>query len=745
MSIQTRRAVAHIRETTGEVQTVKQHCEETAALASSFAIEAMKPVVNAAGILHDVGKYQPAFQRRIYDHTTYAPHAPCGAQAAKDSYPPGCARLMIAYTVAGHHAGLPDYGSKSDVESDSTLWGNWRRKTDDFQAYHTELSAPPVDETALQNLIVQDCSSPEDCAEKFAFLTRYCFSCLTDADSLNTEEFCTGQKRETLPADFAACLNRVNERLRSFQAVTPLQKARAGLQQQAFSQVETPAEIYLMNMPTGSGKTLCSLKFALERALRSGKKRLIYVIPYNSIIDQTAETFEELLGDSATLLRHQSTWVYEEDSSLDTEEKLARTKATENWDAPIIITTAVQFFQSLYGNRRSGLRKMHNMADAVLVFDEAHLLPRAYLQPCLRGIAYLARYMQSEVILLTATMPDYRTLLNRYGVAELRTVELVPDRRDFGAFAKCAYRMLGMVSDEALLAYAQNAPSCLIIVNSRKVARTLYAACGTARKYHLSTWMTVLDRQRVIAEVRAALADLAIRYPNPADVPPEERLVVISTSLVEAGVDVDFHTVLRELTGLDSILQAGGRCNREGKRPMADVYVFEREESGGRPSADARIGITRDLLRSFDPIDTPECIKTYYEKLFAAHEDELKRNAIVPFAKANDCFEEGKPMQLPFRSYAQAFQMIDAPTYAIAVPCDEASRELIRKIPLGLTAPERRKLQKYTCSVNPHDFKQLLDQRLVDMDESGLCWLRSDADYDPRTGIRFESSDRYDR
>lgn len=734
-------AVAHIRENTGEEQTVKQHCEETAALAASFATDAMKPVVHAAGLLHDVGKYQPAFQRRIRDHTTYAPHAPCGAQAAKESYPPGCARLMIAYSIAGHHAGLPDYGSKSDVEGEPTLWGNWRRKTDDYQAYRAELPAPPVDEAALQAYLAQGCSSAEDCAERFAFLTRYCFSCLTDADSLNTEAFCANRERDALTADFQACLDKVNACLDGFQAFTPLQKARAELQRQAFAQAETSADVYLMNMPTGSGKTLCSLKFALERLIRSGKKRLIYVIPYNSIIDQTAAAFESLLGESATILRHQSTWVYEDDASLATEEQLARTKSTENWDAPIIITTAVQFFQSLYGNRRSGLRKLHNMGDAVLVFDEAHLLPRAYLQPCLQGIAYLTRYLRSEAVMLTATMPDYRALLERYGAAGLRTVDLVPDRRSFGVFSKCAYHVLGAVTDEALLTRAAGAPSCLLIVNSRKAARALYAACATGRKYHLSTWMTALDRQRVIAEVREALAGLAARYPAAAEVPPPERVVVISTSLVEAGVDLDFHTVLRELTGLDSILQAGGRCNREGRRPMADVYLFEREESAARPAADARLSITRELLRTFDPIDAPECIRAYYAKLFAAHEDELTRNTIVAFAKENGCFEADKPLQLPFRSYAQAFQLIDAPTYAIAVPCDEASRALIRQIPFGLSAKERRQLQKYACSVNPADFKQLLSRRLVAAEESGLCWLRNGADYDPQTGIHFECGD----
>ena len=736
--------IAHKRIDTGETQSIQSHSEQTAALAAEFAIDELKGIVSACGILHDVGKYQPSFQRRIRGEPIQVPHALCGAKAAKAHYPKGPACRIMEYVVAGHHAGLPDYGGKADASTLSTLCGTLRRSAEPFEIYLEELNPPPLDTEAFSAWLQLDCHTPEDIAEKYAFVTRYIFSCLTDADSLNTEAFDQGHEREPLTADFQTCLNRVNAELNSFTCVTPLQKGRAHIQEQAYAQSKMEADIFMLNMPTGSGKTLCSLKFALERALHSHKKRLIFIIPYNSIINQTAETFERILGSAADILRHQSTWVYEDDRTLDEEEKVARLKATENWDAPIIITTAVQFFESLYGNRRSQLRKLHNTQDALLVFDEAHLLPRAFLAPCLKGIALITRTLRSEAVLLTATMPDYRSLFKRFGAPELSVIDLVSDRGSFGVFQKCRYQILGSLSAEWLLLQAAKAPSCLLIVNSRKTARALYAASPVKRKFHLSTWMTSMDRERVIGEIHQSLAAQEAHYLRLDEVPEEERILVISTSLVEAGVDLDFFTVYRELTGLDSILQSGGRCNREGKRPMADVYVFELEESAGATQRDARVGITREILRTYATIDSPEAILAYYDRLFFAHEDELTSHNITCMETESFTFDPNAPTRLPFRSHAQSFQLIDAPTYAVAVPSDDESRALIARIPYGLSGKERRKLQRYTCSVSPYDFRRMLERHLIEVDRSGLIFLKNERAYRADTGIQFDDEDVFE-
>jgi CRISPR-associated endonuclease/helicase Cas3 len=336
-----------------------------------------------------------------------------------------------------------------------------------------------------------------------------------------------------LHSDFAECQAKLERQLGAFVAETPLQKARAGLQAQAFANIEQDGEIYLMNMPTGSGKTLAGMECALRRAAK-GKKRIIYVIPYHSIIDQTVDVFEKLFGESAQILRHQSSFSYEDMEDINEDYRRSAIYACENWDAQIIITTAVQFFESLYGNKRGRLRKVHNMADSVIVFDEAHLMPIEYLQPCLSGIAFITRFLHSEAIFLTATMPDFPDLIARYALEDSKIVDLVPDRSDFKYFKKARYCNLGGISAEALVGMAQQNASALIVVNSRKAASQIYELCP-GECYHLSTYMTGVDRARTIGRIRERLALLQQDFPD-MEVPPERRIIVVSTSLIEAGL-----------------------------------------------------------------------------------------------------------------------------------------------------------------------------------------------------------------
>ena len=302
-----------------------------------------------------------------------------------------------------------------------------------------------------------------------------------------------------------------------------------------------------MSMPTGSGKTLCSAKCALMKALGEHKKHIIYVIPYNSIISQTAKQFQQIFNGqdddnvkTANILRHQSTYSVEDDENADDSYKLQVNQAVENWDADFIITTEVQFFETLFSNRRSKLRKMHNMADSVLIFDEAHLIPVDFMQPCLEGIAVLTKKLGCKAIFLTATMPDYKALLDCYSLPGLRVRELVPDKSRFAVFRKCRFQNLGRITEEQLLGRFGSSPSTLVVVNSRKTARRLYENLGgETRKglYHLSTYMTKRDIQNAIDSIRKALTEAT---------EDSDPVIVISTSLIEAGVDVDFPAVYRE-------------------------------------------------------------------------------------------------------------------------------------------------------------------------------------------------------
>lgn len=651
----------------------------------------------------------------------------------KSRYPLGILSRMMEYCIAGHHSGIPDGGTTNDYETDPTLTGRLKREFEDFSTYKEELEIPELDEKDFLQFLLSDCdNSEEKVLDKIAFLTRYLFSCLVDADSDDTANFCrVGERPRELKGDFGVALDNVNQRLESFQVETELQKARALLQSQAFENAKTTAEIYLLNMPTGSGKTLASVKIALERVILQKKKRIIYVIPYNSIIDQTAEVFNELFQNNLEILRHQSTFDYENIDEMDEDYKEAAKIAIENWgNTKFIITTTVQFFESIYSNKRGKLRKIHNMADSILIFDEAHMMPEKYLQPCLQAVAYITKYLQSEAVFLTATMPDYLSLIRKYAVTDSKIINLIEDKSLFKKFQKCNYNYLGEIGENELLAKSSLSPSSLIIVNTRKVARKLYKKIS-GKKYHLSTYMTALDRAIILKNIRKELKCLEKEFPDFKNVPEERQITIVSTSLIEAGVDLDVYTVFRELKGLDNILQAGGRCNREGKRKRADVFVFELLDSK-KKAISVEMDITRDLLKKYEDISDSACIKEYYERIFSLKEASISQNTMHCMC---DDFR-----YIPFKKYAENFELIDSRTVSLVIPRDEKSRRMVADLKYKQTANERN-LQNYTCSLYKNELDDLIKQNVVDDFGTGIYCLTNLDYYDEEIGLLFEARD----
>ena len=727
--------IAHRNEHTGLIQTVKEHSENTAALCREYAVPELKAFMYAVGLLHDCGKYQTSFAKRINGANIRVEHSTCGALAAREQYEVFPMALMMAYCIAGHHSGIPDGGFPNDDKDEPTLQGRMHRSFEDFSAYKEELALPELDGREWLKYLVGDCGNKmEMLIDKFAFLTRYAFSCLVDADTRDTADFCSeGERPKRLHADFSACLERVNARLGSFVCKTDLQRTRAVLQSQAFSRVKQEGEIYLLNMPTGSGKTLASVKIALERALAGDKKRIIYIIPYNSVIEQTADEFAKLFGTDAEILRHQSTFSYEEKENGSEDYREAAKSAAENWEAPFIITTAVQFFESVYGNKRGKLRKMHNMAESILVFDEAHLMPQAYLQPCLQAVAYITRYLHSQAIFLTATMPDYEQLIREYALPDCRMVKLIQDTSMFAKFQKCRYQYLGKVEQTELLRQSREFSSSLIIVNRKAAARELYRQAN-GKKYHLSTYMTAYDRSRVLKEIREELRELEKDYPDGMNVPEDRRITIISTSLIEAGVDLDVYTVFRERTGLDSILQTGGRCNREGKREKGDVFIFDMEEENGRASVDERSNFTKGLLEKYPDISAAECIEEYYSRLFQMKKEEIQKNTMH-----QSCSDIAS---IPFKQYAEKFELIDSRTISLVVPEDAQSEQLIETLRYTKMGNVRQ-MQNYTCSVRIRELADLLSQHAADDFGTGIFCLTNKDYYDKNLGVLFEASDYF--
>lgn len=724
--------IAHKKENLGniEYQSIFEHSINTAEMAKSFSMNELKTLVYNIAILHDIGKYQKTFQDKILnDKNIKVEHSTCGAIEAKNIFKNKVTSLMAQYCISGHHTGLPNGGTLMDTVDDHTLYGRIARKDlmDDYFDYKKEIKVEKNDDDAIFSLMKRCVTDNESLIECFALLTRYCFSCLTDADSLDTAHFCTGREDIELKSDYKQCLSKIDEEIKKFRNDTLLQKSRSLLQQQVYEKVHHDSEIYLMNMPTGSGKTICSMKFALMRALKTGKQRIIYVIPYNSIIDQTVAVFERIFGENANILRHQSSFCVD-DIDRDEDYKVLLKNVTENWNAQIIVTTSVQFFESIYHNKRNRLRKIHNIANSIIIFDEAHLMPVEYLQPCLRAVSYTTRLFRSEAIFLTATMPDFCDLLNKYALKSSKILELITDKQLFVNFQKGQFVNKDSISEEELLENARCKPASLIVVNKRNTASHLYDLAH-GKKYHLSTYMAAYDRKRVIDEIRSELSRLYKDFPNLKNVPEERRIIVISTSLIEAGVDLDFFAVYRELTGLDSILQAGGRCNREGKRKNSKIYIF----NFGDISNQARINITKNLLEKYSDISSTACIMEYYNQLYGFNNELIQKNSIARNCAGID--------NIDFEKYARNFKMIADNSVSVVIGCDKESDAMIQQLRVtGYT--NYRKIQKYTFTVYETELQQLIKQGVVK--EYGGVWCLVNHDYySADKGVSFEAKDYY--
>lgn len=752
--------IAHINKD-GKEQRLKDHLTGVAKLSSDFAIPELRDIAYLIGLLHDLGKYQDSFQKRISGKNIRVEHSVCGAQALDKQAQNGYIENIMKACIMGHHSGLPDFGTKTDDESEASFHARLKRDFEDISPWEKELGKEFKEAVAKLNLeniskfFVMDIDAIRDkdtqyrqLLDKLSFFTRYLYSCLVDADTIDTIAFNKNENSEIkLEADFKVCLDKINQKISSFIPTTELQKKRSSIQNQAFEAISEKADIFFMNMPTGSGKTLASMKFALERIIQSlgsnkPLRKLIYVIPFNSIIDQTAKTFEDLFQDSAQILRHQSSYSYKTEDKEDENNDYTKLflGAKENWDAPIIITTAVQFFESLHKHKRKNLRKMHNIENSIIVFDEIHTLPLKYTQPCLQSIAYLVKYLNCEALFLTATMPDFMELFNKFTLPGLSMLDLIKDKSDFDSFKRCRFLYEPKVSDSYLIEKALENDSTLIVVNSKKTAQSLYKLLSgfKGKKYHLSTYMTTLDRQNTIKKIKSDLA-LIEEVRKTKRLSEEDRVIVISTSLIEAGVDLDFSSVFREINGLDSILQAAGRCNREGKLDDAYVLIFEREEDHSNFDTDKKELLKRMILSGGD-LTSPEFILNYYNELYK-HRNNLDRMSMSSWMDRKYNKGAWKPPMLPdFRSYGEEFNLIESDKISLIIPQDKNCQNVIDDIILKGYA-NMSKLENYSCSISLKELESLMEQHVINQDlaeAKGIYVIKNLDYYKKEMGIQFE-------
>lgn len=702
---------AHISEDRLRFQTVLEHLEGTADLASKFAASFnAQSKAYLAGMLHDIGKYSKAFQRRLEGSSEKVDHSTAGAKEAFAMHQP-----EVAFTIAGHHAGLPDGGCKFDTAENSTLLGRMKKNIEPYSQWKNEIHLsnkyPP------QNF-------PQD-SYSSSFFTRMLYSCLVDADFLDTENFMSnGNIQRSGYESIPQLLKKLENYIQPWwNPKTELNHKRCEILRNCLDSGHTNEKgLYTLTVPTGGGKTVSSLAFALSMACEKKMDRVIYVIPYTSIIDQTAKEFSKILGKENIIEHHSGIdYTIDENSSEDERKKAL---AIENWDAPVIVTTAVQFFESLYANRTSRCRKLHNIANSVIIFDEAQTIPVPYLMPCTAAIAQLVMYYGVTAVLCTATQPALDSLFQKTA-PNLKIKEICHNpQKLYEVFRRTKLQNLGEVTKEELTQRLQSASQVLCVVNRRKTAQDLYSKLTGEGNYCLTTLLYPEHRKRLLDEIRARLKDnLPCR--------------VISTSLIEAGVDVDFPVAYREETGLESILQTAGRCNREGLRKIEDspVYIFKLSGQIKIKMLEQNIESLRHVLSKFDDPSNLDAIENYF-KFYR----NLKGDSALDQKNIIDGFIHGVQGNIfPFATLAGRFQLIGNETYTVYIPLEDGV-QLIDQLRQGIRNRTLfRKLGKYGVNIYPDHLKKLdMAGKIEWLDDKQVAILTDAQCYDMNTGLSMD-------
>lgn len=707
--------LAHISEDGLRKQSVKEHLEGTAERARAFAAEfGYGDWGYCCGLLHDIGKYSGKFQKRIRGEEGKVDHATAGAQSCqKFGKEKGGFYTALAYCIAGHHAGLPDTGTGADTGDRGTFTGRMKKKLENYQAYEEEIQIPQL-VTPFFSV-----TGKKDPSFTMSFLIRMIFSCLVDADYLDTEEFMKGGStgRQT-----GTCLPLLLEKLHVHIAdwlfnddSDSINGRRTEILNNCIEKGRAKKGLFRLTVPTGGGKTVASLAFALNHAVKHKMKRIIYVIPYTSIIEQNAKVFSDILGKDNVLEHH---------SNIDygsSEELMPKQLAAENWDMPVIVTTNVQFFESLFSNKSSKCRKLHNIANSVIIFDEAQMLPNDYLRPCIAAMEELIKHYESSIVLCTATQPS----LKQFFPPDMQGLELCPRMEaQFRFFKRSVMKNLGKISEDGLLDRIRAEDQALCILNTKKSVQRVYERIKGDGTYHLSTFMYPRHRKERLSVIRDRLKS-------------GKKCIVIATSLVEAGVDLDFQTVYRQLAGVDSMIQAAGRCNREGRRSVSDssTYIFQLEESDKIPGQEQQIDTSRQVIGKYEDITSLEAIQEYFERLYNFKGTALDRKNIL---------EEFQKGRFAFAKVGKEFKLIEQNTKTVLIPRDRHAREIAEELRYkGVTKALIREAGQYCVNIYDNLFQKMsgagmLTEVTEELKEEFFV-LRSCEDYSEETGLQVNA------
>ena len=559
-----------------------------------------------------------------------------------------------------------------------------------------------------------------------SFLTRMVYSTLVDADWLETETYMQAGFR--LRGDYPpmeTLLKRFNTHIERFaNPKGEINKKRTETLQTCINKASQEPGFFTLTVPTGGGKTLASMAFALNHAVQHSLSRIIYVIPFTSIIEQNAAIFKRAVGD-ANVLEHHSNFDWDQfkertfspDADDETTQVFEKLKlASENWDIPIVVTTNVQFFESLFAHKKSRARKVHNIAKSVIIFDEAQMLPREYMKPCMWAVWELVENYGASAVFCTATQPNLKPFF-----PNTEMTELAPDPKDlFDFYRRVHIKSSGKLTDTDLVQGLNAQHQALCVVNTRRHARGIFDLLEQEGRFQLSTLLCPAHRQQVLETIRQRLLD-------------GEVCRVVSTQVIEAGVDVDFPVGFRALAGLDSIIQAAGRVNRERRNPFGEMHVFEPEtdlikRTPTYIAQTARAGAS--VLRDFEEDPTSmQAILAYFQLMDTLQDPDRSTDVKNILA----CLDKEK---FDFAKAGKKFRLIETQTLAVIIPYDEKARNLLEKLRYSLyPASYARRLQRYTVSIYEQEFQALQAKGAIDTYQDMYFVLNDMTYYDGQTGL----------
>lgn len=713
-----------------------------------------------AGIMHDIGKYSCDFQNMIRHPDE--PHPIINHSSAGMIEASNMGLQHAEFSIAGHHAGLPDGGGRYDDENSHTLMARLKRPCPDYHKWKTEIRVPNASAT-----------KPMGSMYSMMMRTRMHESCLVDADRLDAEYYTTGGtlrdetklldwlKNELLksgmyddhqpdPKDIIRITMALHDKMRSaydekieeleetasrrykrlmgMRNPTMLNKNRNRLLESCMtmgSDRNNRPGVYTLTAPTGSGKTDSSMTFALEHAKTNHMDRIIYVAPYTSIIDQTAEEYEKLFGVKNILPCYSNVSYNLKDKERLNNSDHKRALSAENWNSPIVVTTSVQFFETLYANSASKLRKLHNMANSTIIIDEAQTLPLPLLKPCIAAMAELVRNYDSTIVLCTATQPALDEFFKDEFGDRFIIKEIAPTGRSWtDKFRRNSIDDKGLTTINELASEVSEEDQVLCVMNTRANAQAMADAVRSIktddRVYCLTTYLCPNDRRRTINEMKTRLkSGLPCR--------------VVSTSLIEAGVDIDFPTAYREEAGLDSILQTAGRCNREGLEDpsrskiivfrLADKPAYVRQASNVYESISAR----------YDDVTSNDAVESYFKELFRMRGDkQLDRNGILGMHEHG---ASGRIM--PFQTIASTFKMIGGDGATVYLPLNSDAVALIRELkdPGRTSRSTIRRLGQYSVGIRSDQAAVLLSRNQVEKIDDVTFVLKDETCYNDQYGL----------